>query len=319
MKTTFLIFLGLVFSFSIYAQIPTNGLIGKWSFNNANALDEVGSDTGTVNGAILTTDRFGNADKAYYFDGINDEISLTGTNFGTSNFAISVWFKADSADEGALVSKYTNVSSQTGGYSLQSRTGISNNGGVKMSVEGDNGVAFNYRSAQQNDVTPGEWHHAVLNHNYSNGTSLYVDGVLSFTNTGSLSGNIGSTQYLSFGKSNSSVINHFQGAIDDVLIYNRELTASEITAIFNDSNPIATGTANLENISKITLSPNPVINSVNFSEMANIRLTNISGLILMARKNVISIDLSELSNGFYFMTFTDENGKVLQQSKIVKQ
>ncbi len=54
---------GLSITANTFAQVPsyvpTNGLVGYWPFNG-NANDESGSgNNGTVNGATLTTDRFG--------------------------------------------------------------------------------------------------------------------------------------------------------------------------------------------------------------------------------------------------------------------
>jgi hypothetical protein len=46
-----------------------DGLVAHYPFNG-NANDESGNgNNGTVNGATLTTDRFGNMNKAYSFDG----------------------------------------------------------------------------------------------------------------------------------------------------------------------------------------------------------------------------------------------------------
>ncbi len=51
------------------SYVPTNGLVGYWTFNG-NANDESGNgNNGAVNGATLTTDRFGNANSAYSFSG----------------------------------------------------------------------------------------------------------------------------------------------------------------------------------------------------------------------------------------------------------
>ena len=63
-----------------FSQVPsyvtTNGLVGWWPFNG-NANDESGNgNNGTVNGATLTADRFGVANKAYGFDGVDDFISV---------------------------------------------------------------------------------------------------------------------------------------------------------------------------------------------------------------------------------------------------
>ena len=70
---------GLSMTASVMAQVPsyvpTNGLVGWWPFNG-NANDESGNgNNGTVNGATLTADRFGNANSAYSFDGVDDYIN----------------------------------------------------------------------------------------------------------------------------------------------------------------------------------------------------------------------------------------------------
>ena len=70
----------LISQFSVQSQIPsyvpTNGLQGWWPFNG-NANDESGySQNGTVFGATLSTDRFGQALKSYSFNGNNNYIEI---------------------------------------------------------------------------------------------------------------------------------------------------------------------------------------------------------------------------------------------------
>ena len=93
---------------TIPSYVPTNGLVGWWPFNG-NANDESGNrNHGTVNGATLTSDRFGNTGKAYSFDGVNDFINLNNTigNFQTNDFTISCWSNdTNSVKGGALISK----------------------------------------------------------------------------------------------------------------------------------------------------------------------------------------------------------------------
>ena len=56
--------------------MTTENMVGFWKFNG-NAKDSSGNgNDGTVTGAMLTTDRFGNANNAYNFDGTNDNISV---------------------------------------------------------------------------------------------------------------------------------------------------------------------------------------------------------------------------------------------------
>ncbi len=63
-----------------------DGLISYHPFNS-NANDETGNGhDGTVYGAALTTDRFGNPDSAYRFDGIDDYIEAANpAGFGFQN------------------------------------------------------------------------------------------------------------------------------------------------------------------------------------------------------------------------------------------
>ena len=61
-----------VFGQSVPSYVPTNGLVGWWGFNG-NANDESGlGNNGTVVGATLTNDRFGNFNGAYRYNGSNN-------------------------------------------------------------------------------------------------------------------------------------------------------------------------------------------------------------------------------------------------------
>ena len=80
------------------AYVPTNGLVGYWPFNG-NANDESGNGNhGTVNGATLTSDRNGNANSAYYFNGTSNSITVNNAFFdnGWPNNTICFWFKPNS-------------------------------------------------------------------------------------------------------------------------------------------------------------------------------------------------------------------------------
>ena len=57
------------------AAIPTNGLVAHYTFTgNANDVSGNGNHGVALNGATLTTDRFGNPNGAFAFDGIDDHI-----------------------------------------------------------------------------------------------------------------------------------------------------------------------------------------------------------------------------------------------------
>ena len=81
MKKIIFICMGYLLYFQPFAQINLDsGLVGYYPFNG-NAHDESGFGyNGVVNGAVLTTDRFGHSNSAYYFDGLNDFIEVANTN-----------------------------------------------------------------------------------------------------------------------------------------------------------------------------------------------------------------------------------------------
>lgn len=83
------------------------------------------------------------------------------------------------------------------------------------------------------------------------------------------------------------------------------------------------GTTGLSNHSvlknKIAVYPNPANNIINFSVPSNVQLTNVNGQILIDKSNETSLDFSYLSGGMYFITFTDNDGQVLQRTKVVKE
>ncbi len=83
------------------SNIPTEGLIAYYPFNG-NANDESGNgNDGTVYGATLTTDRFGNKNAAYVFDGIDDYIWLGNkAEFKPEKITIAAWFKTNSIKSG---------------------------------------------------------------------------------------------------------------------------------------------------------------------------------------------------------------------------
>jgi len=76
-RTVVLLIAGLWFVICVQAQDPfTNGLVAYYPFNG-NANDPSGhANNGTVNGAVLATDRFGNANSAYSLDGVSSLIAV---------------------------------------------------------------------------------------------------------------------------------------------------------------------------------------------------------------------------------------------------
>jgi hypothetical protein len=231
------ILLSFVFhSLSSIAQVPsyvpTSGLVGWWPFNG-NANDESGNgNNGTVNGATLTTDRFGVANKAYNFDGVDDFISLA--NSGSINFSggitFSAWVKTNDVRLASIVDKETNCVSY--GYRINTR----DNGQfwAEHSCYG-NGQPGSYGAIASINYTANTWYFIVGTLDLLTGNRIYINGNL--VDQGAVTQLINNSKNIEFGRSTLPQGEYFWGKIDDIAIYNRALTQQEITNLYNSSVP----------------------------------------------------------------------------------
>ena len=213
------------------SYVPTNGLAGWWPFNG-NANDESGNgNNGTVNGATLTADRFGNTNKAYGFDGVDDYLVTQNSGpLGNSNRSISIWFN----------SVNSNVS-QIFGYGYQPPSGGEFNlllnqlcAGITIDVHN------NYITYNTINLTDGNWHNVVCVYNNTVsanilGVSFFVDGILlsnsSCQNPITVNVNTLNTS-LNFGRYQAGAL-YFNGSLDDIGIWNRALTECEIQDLYH--------------------------------------------------------------------------------------
>ena len=77
------------------SDLPVDGLVAYYPFNG-NAEDESErAQHGTVSGATLAEDRFGNQNRAYYFDG-HSYIKASANGLPTDVRTVSLWFYANS-------------------------------------------------------------------------------------------------------------------------------------------------------------------------------------------------------------------------------
>jgi len=81
-------------------------------------------------------------------------------------------------------------------------------------------------------------------------------------------------------------------------------------------------TTSVENhniIPEIKIYPNPTKGEVYFSQTVNVHVANALGQIIISMNNVNSLNLTDQSTGIYFVTFTNNKGKMIQRSKILIQ
>jgi gliding motility-associated-like protein len=224
---------------SLLAQVPTNGLVGYWPFHG-NANDSSGSGNhGSVNGAVLSKDRFGNCNQAYKFDGINDLITVQNSSsvqMSNTDFTLAVWIKTYMNDTNSMIIG-KNLYGSWSGYILFSNF---NNSGYCTAYKH---VSFYAAAGASQDAcsdnavnadTLWKFLTGVYDH-VSNKGYLYVNGVQQM-DIGQASGVIANTVNLTFG-GNYVPGYYYSGVLDNIRIYNRILSQSEILQLYNEPNP----------------------------------------------------------------------------------
>jgi hypothetical protein len=233
MKKIVLLLFALI-SFQLFSQIPTTGLVGYWPFSG-NANDGSGNgNNGAVNGASLTSDRFGNTNSAYSFNGTSNKIVCgTGNMSVTNKVTVSFWIKTSAGgDLPCMVTKYS--SSQDGGYVVRMRA----QGSASMEGRDGNNV-FIQSGNNTTSLYDGLWHHIAGIVNIGD-WQIWVDGVfISSYQTGHTYVDLTTSVSLVFGALSepaSGNWRYFAGIIDDIRIYNVALNSTQIQALFNENN-----------------------------------------------------------------------------------
>lgn len=211
--------------------VPTNGLLAWYPFN-ANANDESGNGhNGTNNGAVLTSDRNGQLNSAYNFNGSSSYISVPdNVNFRPASYAVSCWALCNSTSGIRML-----VSKNVGTGILQS-IGLFiylNNFWSWMCTPTILGYPFN----SGYPPTIGQWYHIVDQFDdVSKVHSIYVNGVFVSSVLETIS--IGyDTRDWTFGMEYENNIQDFffNGKIDDIGIWNRVLSQCEISQLYTSS------------------------------------------------------------------------------------
>ena len=244
MKNLFLI-LTLIYSYNIaLGQIP--GHLAQYNFSG-NANDSKGINHGTVNGATLTTDRFGNANSAYSFNSSSSSyIVIPYGNFFNANYSYSLWVKPTKLPTSGNSVIILSVGGNGGDQNVQ----IENNrvyGGSMGVITGFSLTAYQKNGSVTNiggtctGTLPNtnQWYHLAVTRDssyykvYVDGclvsTSANTNGALPFYGNNSFDARIGCRERGTF---------YSDAVLDDIGIYNRAITAAEVTKLYNNLKPL---------------------------------------------------------------------------------
>ncbi|MEO7991468.1 MAG: FG-GAP-like repeat-containing protein [Chryseolinea sp.] len=211
----------------------TIGLIAYYPFTgNANDLSG-NTNNGTVNGATLTTDRFGTANSAYLFNGTSSYISIPNSSSlqsPTTKLTMNAWIN---------MAGYSLVGQAFGPIFTKSNSTSTNFMyafaiGTAGDVEAEINNFSNFASAPYTFCF-NQWYMvtAVLDNTTA---YLYVNGSLIGTQT--FTTNIASDVLgLEIGRDSPGLMEIFNGKIDDIRIYNRALSDCEVAGLYTPASP----------------------------------------------------------------------------------
>lgn len=208
------------------------GLVGWWTFDGANLKNNATDSSGLGNhgyltgfGATSTAVTTGKIGQGLKFDGVNDYVDAgSGASLNlTSNFTISVWIYP--IFSGAASNEYVLAKRSDVGNGFNILTNL-----VSPVVQIVDGAGTIIGSDVRMDYR--KWQHVVIIvDNLGTHFTVYKNGVASYPISMTPFANI-PTQKLFIGSRNGGVL-PFLGSLDDVRIYNRALSASEIKQLYN--------------------------------------------------------------------------------------
>ena len=213
------------------SYVPTEGLVAYYPFNG-NANDASGNGHhGTVNGATLSSDRDGNENSSYSFDGVSSSISTVG-NFNFNNeLTFSSWIYIESYIEDGVHERIVNSSEGTGGISDRWMFNVSPN---SESSTLEFNIGYTGNEVQGLKTIPlNKFTHVAFT--FKNGeVVIYMDGEIDSSSTLGITNLNFINSPIDLGSVNG-LESFFNGELDDIGIWNRALSEQEIQNLYNSS------------------------------------------------------------------------------------
>jgi len=202
----------------------STGLVGYWPFNGPDISGTTAYDRSTSgNNGTLTngpTIAIGKIGQALKFDGSTQYIQTSSASIpvGGQNYTVSVWFLATDQISAyrELVAQWTNANSGNSFF-----LGTTLNTHIRFSD--------NWNDVDIGTWTTGKWHHLVAV-STTNNAYIYLDNVLKATKGSALT--YSGVGPIVIGRQGTLNAEYWKGNIDEVRIYNRTLSTSEINQLY---------------------------------------------------------------------------------------
>jgi hypothetical protein len=216
------------------ADLPS-GMVSWWR-GEGNADDVTNRSNGTLVGSAGFADALVN--KGFKFNGTNGYVALPSDTFSpTQDFSYELWFKT--ATRGVVLGQQRGVTPYNTPQFATPAIYVATDGKLRVDVFGNRNGNGAPSTISTNRVDDNYFHHvAVVYRSAAQTEEVYLDGVLINTDSAYLqSGALNQVFQLGTGYVNDAASNmqgwfNFNGLIDEPTLYNRPLTANEISTIF---------------------------------------------------------------------------------------
>ncbi|MBI4451763.1 right-handed parallel beta-helix repeat-containing protein, partial [Candidatus Woesearchaeota archaeon] len=269
-------------------------LVSFWTADDNPALrfvdDLQGNNTGNLTGgATLSPD--GIVGQAFSLDGVTDFVNLTKeTNLKpTTQLTVMFWFMPNASlttNEGLVHGPL--VSTGVGGWFMLGVTG----GKIEAFIDKTGGGSYG-RIKSSHPLNTGQWYHIAMTWNSSN-LSIYLNGSFDNGTGGVTTIGYGTTAiWAEIGR--YSTFGNAAGLFDEVMFFNRSLSAAEIQAVYNANNSGVCRICGQVSLNK-TLTRNASGADTCFSIVRNDTTLNCNGFGIYGIGNGAAIELNGTSN-----------------------
>jgi len=217
-------------SYPFTATPPLYGGVAYYKLDETtgNAVDSIGGNTATNTNVTYAAGKINNG---AVFNGSSAKLAIGSTSTLQLTTAVSIasWFKMSSSSAGIIYSKDSEALGGYLGYGIYAN--IPSTGNLRMRVRTGSGATFSDLDTTGKSYNDNTFHLVVAVYN-AGVQKVYVDGTLVSTGGSGSSIYWATPQVPNIGVSSISD-NWFNGLIDETSIFSRELSQTEITALYN--------------------------------------------------------------------------------------
>jgi hypothetical protein len=217
-------------------DIPDSG-VSRWAFDEGSgstAIDEWGGNDASIVGATYTTaSQVGS--HALEFDGVGDEVNAGdpadgSLDFGTGDFSIAVWVNINDLQTNRVLAAKNN--SQSGdGWSFE----VLSDGRVAW-YRGNGATANNLSQVADSTLSTSTWYLLTATIDYNTEVSIYInDAEASYSNIYSNWASVSNSYDFRIGR-HEGLARDMDGKMDDPRIFDKELSSTEVSNLYNTGN-----------------------------------------------------------------------------------